>query len=46
MSRLGLFDVDNRLRALSALKDPLETLQERILDYRFGLGINYFPEPE
>jgi IS5 family transposase len=30
MSQLGLFDIDNRLRALSALQDPLETLQKRI----------------
>ncbi len=30
MSQLGFFDIDNRLRALSALHDPLETLQKRI----------------
>lgn len=30
MSQLGLFDIDNRLRALSSLNDPLETLQKRI----------------
>jgi len=30
MSQLGLFDLDNRLRSLSSLKDPLETLQKRI----------------
>ena len=30
MSQLGLFDIDNRLQALSALKDPLETLQKSI----------------
>jgi IS5 family transposase len=30
MSQLGLFDIDNRLQALSDLKDPLEILQNRI----------------
>src|SRR5688500_3996623 len=29
MSQLSLFDIDNRLRALSALKDPLALLQIR-----------------
>lgn len=30
MSQLGLFDIDNRLQALSDLNDPLEILQNRI----------------
>ncbi len=30
MSQLGLFDIDNRLKDLSALKDPFETLKNGI----------------
>ncbi len=30
MSQLGLFDIDNRLQAISDLKDSLEILQSRV----------------